>query len=642
MAILESLNPMQQEAARTAEGALLIVAGAGSGKTKTIAHRIAHIIAKGGRPGEILAVTFTNKAANEMKTRIESLLARERIPMRGEFPFVGTFHALGVSILRAHGRALGVPKHFTILDEEDSRKVIKELIQEFELDPDTYSPPRVRNAISQFKNELTEPDENPESPYEKNIRNLYLAYEATLARMKALDFDDLLAKTVRLFEIDPVSRAFYEKRWRYIHIDEYQDTNRAQYTLSRILAGGFGNIAVVGDIDQAIYSWRGADWRNIVQFEKDWPDARIITLEENYRSTKLILEAANAVIVRNKERKEKNLFTNNEAGEPIGLVALEDERQEAAFVVAYIEALGERGIPKGEIAVLFRTNAQSRALEEAFLKKNIPYRLVTGVKFYERKEIKDVLAYLKYALNEADLLSKKRILNTPPRGIGKILALKYFGGQNLSPSEQKKVSSFEKLIHEIRKAISTQKASDALKYVFKKAGFDTFYRGNKLEADRLENIKELLSVTKKFDERNPPEGIEELLTEASLATSDTEIIEKDSMVTLLTAHAAKGLEFRVIIIAGMEEGLFPHALSQDAAELEEERRLFYVAITRAKEKVMITLARKRLLFGEIFYNDPSRFLGEIPSTLVAGTDLADDFSNRIAKDEEEDEINASE
>ncbi|MEK7576447.1 MAG: UvrD-helicase domain-containing protein [Patescibacteria group bacterium] len=639
MPILDSLNDHQREAVLKTDGALLIIAGAGSGKTKTIAHRIAYLISQGIAPNKILAVTFTNKAAGEMRERVEMLLNKEKIHVNREYmPFLGTFHSLGVYILRHDGYRIGISKHFSILDEEDTRKIIRDLIQDFELNPESYPVPRIRNAISGFKNELIDTAafarDADGSPYQQKLLALYTAYEAQLQKMKGLDFDDLLLKTVIVLQDHPEALAYWQDRWSYIHIDEYQDTNKAQYILSRLLAARHKNIAVVGDIDQAIYSWRGADWRNILQFENDWPNARLITLEENYRSTQLILEAANAVIVNNQERKEKNLRSERERGESIGLVLLEDERREALFIASYVEYLKTEGIKPGSIAVLFRTNAQSRAIEEAFLKKNIPYRLIAGVKFYERKEVKDVLAYLKYALNPDDVLSRKRILNTPPRGVGKVLALKYIGGIGLTQKEKDKIAIFESIVENIRKSIQTKKPSEVLTHVIRSASFEKYYKGNKSEEDRTENIKELLSVARKFDDPTfggkPPEGIEKLLTEAALSTQETEIEDKDSQVILLTAHAAKGLEFDVVIIAGMEEGLFPHSLSETEPAIEEERRLFYVALTRARQKVMITLAGRRMLYGEVSFNDPSRFLSEIPSALIAGPDIKDlhDMQNK--------------
>lgn len=617
MAILDDLNEHQKEAVLSKNGPILIIAGAGSGKTKTIAHRIANLISEGTSPDAILAVTFTNKAADEMKERVFALLGREGLSvLGGSMPFMGTFHSLGVFILRSYGHIIGIPKTFSILDEEDSRQLMRDIVKEFDLDPDSYPPPRVRSTISRLKNELVDirsfTQGADESPYQKNIANIYAAYEARLYKSKSLDFDDLLLKTVLLLETSDEARAYYETRWEYIHIDEYQDTNRAQYAISRVLAHKHGNITVVGDVDQAIYSWRGADWRNILQFEDDWPGTKVILLEENYRSTQMILEAANAVISHNKERKEKNLWSKKEGGNRIRLMIFPDERQEASFITQYVEYVKSEGVPSQEIAILFRTNAQSRAIEESFLKKKIPYRLFAGVKFYERKEIKDVLAYLRLATNEDDIISKKRIVNTPVRGIGKALMVKYIGGAEIPKKDIEKIKKFEGVMATVRQRIATHKASRALKAVLKDAGFENYYKDNELEKDRWENIEELLSLATKFDSEDPPEGIVKLLTEASLMTRDSEIENKEEEVTLLTAHAAKGLEFRCVIIAGMEEGLFPHSLSESLSEMEEERRLFYVALTRAKESIVITLARRRMIYGDISYNDPSRFLFELP------------------------------
>lgn len=644
--ITDGLNSGQKEAVLAIKGPLLIIAGAGSGKTKTIAHRIAHIAAQGVSPERILAVTFTNKAALEMKERIMRVAQEAGIFFPPDkAPFVGTFHSLGAFILRKHGHLVGIPKNFTILDTEDTRQIMKDLVKQLELDPDSFSPERIRHTISSLKNELVDQHtfaQQAESNfYQEKILDLYESYETRLRTMKAVDFDDLLFKTVTVLRDFAEARTYYENLWDYIHIDEYQDTNHAQYALSRLLAARHGNIAVVGDIDQAIYSWRGADWRNILQFESDWPHTKLITLEENYRSTQLILEAANTVIANNKARKEKNLRSMQEVGDPISLIVLDNEKREALFICEHIRYLKESGVKAGSIAILFRTNAQSRALEEAFLKKNIPYRLIAGVKFYERKEIKDVLAYLKYALNADDYISERRIINTPARGIGKVLMLKYMSKTPLTSKEASKIKVFDDIIKKTRININTKTAAETLASLIKDAGFEAYYKGNKLEEDRRENIKELLSVARKFDSLPPPEGIEKLLTEAALSTQETEVEDRDAEVILLTAHAAKGLEFDVVIIAGMEEGLFPHSLSQTESEIEEERRLFYVALTRAKKKILITLTKKRMLFGETQYNDPSRFLSEIPEHLVSGSfdfhDYSDDEYSQ-QNDYEEDEI----
>ena len=625
MHILEGLNERQKDVVLATDGPLLVVAGAGSGKTKTITHRIAHLIQKGTRPEHILAVTFTNKAAGEMKERVIQLLAREHI-QTAELPFMGTFHALGVYILKQHGSAIGINQRFTILDTEDVRSIIKDLIKEFQLDPESFPPQRIYGSISRLKNDLMDADafaeENDNDPYQQKLRMLYTAYEARLKKNNSLDFDDLLLKPVLLLQKSETAREHYRNRWSYIHIDEYQDTNKAQYVLSRILSEKHDNIAVVGDVDQAIYSWRGADWRNIIQFELDFPEVQVITLEENYRSTQKILDAANAVIEHNTERKEKVLRTTNDEGDSLQIMTLNDERQEGLFITEFIKAQIEDGVSPQNIAVLFRTNAQSRALEEAFLKQNMPYRLISGVKFYERKEIKDIVAFLKYALNDDDLVSKTRIVNTPPRGIGKVTGLKYLGGSTLSEREQAKVAVFEDIMKKIRIAIETTPATTVIKTIMKDAGFDAYYKKTSHEEDRLENVKELLSVAQKFDTEQPPHGIEKFLMEVSLATEEERIDTADGATTLLTAHSAKGLEYDIVVIAGMEEGLFPHSLSQEPSEIEEERRLFYVALTRARKKILITLTDHRMIFGDVVYNEPSRFLSEIPEELTSSFDVS--------------------
>ncbi|MFC1595181.1 ATP-dependent helicase [Patescibacteria group bacterium] len=616
MDVLKGLNEQQCKAVMNTKGPLLVLAGAGSGKTKVIAHRIAQIIKEGTNPSKILAVTFTNKAAEEMRERIARLIGEKDVS-----PFIGTFHSLGVHILRRHGNIIDIPKSFTILDKDDSLKILKELTRELELDPEIYSPERIRESISRLKNELIDvalfAKEAMDSSYETTLGKIYAAYEARLLKTKSLDFDDLLLKPLMILESKPDALKFWQDRWHYIHIDEYQDTNQAQYKLSYLLAALHQNIAVVGDIDQAIYSWRGADWRNILNFEKDFKNARVVSLEKNYRSTKRILEAAGSVIANNSERKELKLYTNNPEGELINIDLLEDEKIEAKNIVYQIKRLLKKGCTAKDIAILFRTNAQSRAIEEALLKAALPYKLVAGVKFYERKEIKDVLAYIKYAINPSDLFSLKRIINTPPRGIGKTLQIKYIGQKELSDKETLKIKNFEAIIEKIKKIIKTKKARDVILMIIKEAGFENYLSHSKEGLERLKNIKELLSVAKKFKELDPEESTEKFLEEVSLMSDQDMIEDKSEKIHLITAHAAKGLEFKIIIITGMEEGLFPHSLAQEEGLLEEERRLFYVAITRAKEKVIITLTKKRTLCGELSFNTPSRFLKEIPECTVS-------------------------
>lgn len=628
MDVFKGLNKAQEEAVRATEGPLLILAGAGSGKTKVIAHRISHIIQKGTPPERILAVTFTNKAAEEMRERVKRLLltasAGNESAFGRQYPFISTFHSLGVFILKNHGSMIGIPRTFTILDETDSLKIVKELVEETELDPEIYAPERLHNAISRLKNELIDPslfNKEAQNPYEKILSRIYTAYEARMMKSKSLDFDDLLLKPVLLLESFPDILKHWQDYWHYIHIDEYQDTNQAQYKLSLMLANLHKNIAVVGDINQAIYSWRGADWRNILNFEHDFKNSRVIYLEENYRSTKIILEAASAVITNNRERKNITLRTQNQEGETITISVLENEKEEAKTIASQIASLLKEGYKYHDIAILFRTNAQSRALEEALIKSAIPYKLVAGVKFYERKEIKDVLSYLKYSANSHDLLSLKRILNTPPRGIGKALAVKYLGGNGasltqLTIQEKRKIGAFETIIKKIREGMKTKKIHSLLKQVIGWAEFERYLSQTKDGAERLKNIQELLSVAKKFDDLDPQESFETFLEEISLMSDQDFIDEKSEKIHLMTAHAAKGLEFSVVIIAGLEEGLFPHILAQEDGLLEEERRLFYVALTRAQNRIFITLTRRRMLYGELTFNDPSRFIKEIPKHLL--------------------------
>ncbi|OGZ41846.1 MAG: hypothetical protein A3C80_04040 [Candidatus Ryanbacteria bacterium RIFCSPHIGHO2_02_FULL_45_43] len=630
--ILSGLNERQKEAVLTTEGPLLVLAGAGSGKTKVIAHRIAQIIQRGASPKRILAITFTNKAAEEMKIRIAQLLladgksgsaASRKSPSPDSMPFVGTFHALGVQILKRHGSRMLIPQNFTILDESDTKQVCKELGEELALDTDTYDTERLRASISRLKNELIsaadfarESAQEDERAYEAILSKMYSAYEARLFKTGSLDFDDLLIKTVFLLETQKDVLGYWQKQWDYIHIDEYQDTNKAQYAVSLLLAREHKNIAVVGDIDQAIYSWRGGDTRNISYFERDFPNARVIALEDNYRSTKIILEAAHNVIVHNAQRKNITLRTKNPDGERITIRVLENEKKEAETIVQDIGALQQSGVPFSDIAVLFRTNAQSRAIEEAFVQSAVPYKLVAGVRFYERKEIKDVLSYIRYIANKKDTLALKRIINTPLRGIGAVLAAKYVAQKPLKDNEKARIGQFENMIKDISDVAKTKKIRELLKYVILRAGFKKHHSKTDDGKDRIKNIEELITVADKFEGLTPKESMEKFLEEAALMSEQDLIAQGSEKVHLLTAHAAKGLEFRVVIIAGMEEGLFPHVLSQEEGRTEEERRLFYVALTRAKEKVVITLTTRRMLWGELLFNDPSRFLREIPQHLT--------------------------
>lgn len=623
MDVFTGLNEQQKEAVQTTEGPVLILAGAGSGKTKTLTHRVANLIQKGVKPEKILAVTFTNKAAEEMEKRIFLLL---RAKTTGQ-PFIGTFHGLGVYILKNSGRPLNIPRRFTILDEEDSLIIFKNCLKELKLDPKQFPPAKIQNIVSRQKNNLATFEDflnsNQEHFFLKTIGRIWQKYEETLAKQKSLDFDDLILKVVALFQNYPGILKHYQDKWQYIHIDEYQDTNRGQYLMANLLAKSHKNICAVGDDDQSIYSFRGADYQNILNFEKDWPQAKIITLEENYRSSQKILDAANKVINKNKARYPKNLFTQKIGGEPIFLFAAENEEEEACFAADQIEKILSRGDSLSQTAVLYRTNFQSRILEEEFLRRSIPYQ-VLGVKFYERKEIKDILAYLKAALNPNDLLSLKRIINTPARGIGKITTLKFLArDKNLSPAEQNKIQKFLQILKDIKKIIKEAPASKAIRLTMKKSGYEAFLNKETEEDQmRLFNLKELVSLAAKYDHQKPPTGIESLISDAALASEQDFLKNFQKAVKMMTVHAAKGLEFDNVFLVGLEEGLFPiqNNIFSGNSELhnpyEEERRLFYVALTRAKSNLYLSFANFRRIFGDIKINAPSRFLADIPEELL--------------------------
>ncbi len=623
MDIFSGLNQQQREATLATEGPVLILAGAGSGKTKTLTHRIAHLIQKGVKPDKILAITFTNKAAEEMKKRISAVL----VPETGSQPFIGTFHGLGVFILKNSGRRLNIPRRFTILDEEDSLSIFKNCLKELNLDPKQFQPAKIQNIVSRQKNNLASFQDllnsNKEHFFLKTVGQIWQKYEETTAKQKALDFDDLILKVVALFQNHPDILKHYQDKWHYIHIDEYQDTNRGQYLIAKLLAKSRKNICAVGDDDQSIYSFRGADYQNILNFEKDWPNAKIITLEENYRSSQTILDAANQVINKNKARYPKNLFTKKTGGQPIFLFAAENEEAEARFAAEQIEKiLGQDG-QLSQTAVLYRTNFQSRVFEEEFLRRSIPYQ-VLGIKFYERKEIKDILAYLKAALNPDDFLSQKRIINAPARGIGKITALKFFAkDKNLSPKEENKIQNFRKILEDIREIVEKNPASKVVRLAMKKSGYES-HLNKETEEDqtRLANLKELVSLATKYDRQNPPAGIESLISDAALSSDQDFLKNSQKGVRMMTVHAAKGLEFDNVFLVGLEEGLFPIQNNIFSGSLEfknpyeEERRLFYVALTRAKNNLYLSFANFRRIFGDVKINSPSRFLSDIPEELL--------------------------
>ncbi|MFZ2484616.1 MAG: UvrD-helicase domain-containing protein [Minisyncoccia bacterium] len=626
----ENLNPEQKRAVLSTEGPVLIMAGAGAGKTKTIAERIRHLVHKGVAPSTILAITFTNKAAREMRERIEKRLRDDESLNRPisftERPFVSTFHSLGVHILREQSAKIGKRKDFAIFDRDDSKKAVKEALETVGLDPKTHDPARVMSIISKEKGRGASLDDYIDREgrgyFANVVGQVWPEYEKVLTRDNALDFDDLLLKTMNLLSTDQTVRDYYQNTWHYIHVDEYQDTNRVQYEISKILAGKNKNICVVGDIDQNIYSWRGADIKNILDFEKDYESVETITLEENYRSTKTILEAANTVIEKNKIRRKKNLFTSNVTGEKIGIFQGFDETSEAEFVASRAEELIRGGASPDEIAVLFRANFQSRVLEEAFINHNIPYQLL-GTRFFERKEVKDVISYLRAALNPESLSDLKRIINVPARGIGKTTILKVFSGaeSSLPLAMKTKILNFRSLLGEIEKVSKEKKLSETISFIIKSTGLEEEWKdGGDEGAARLENAYELSNFASRYDHLPPEEGILNFLSDSALQSDQDEMKDEEKSVRLMTVHASKGLEFDTVFVTGLEDGLFPHQRINDDSispeEAEEERRLFYVALTRARKKIFLSYAETRTLFGRRQVNIPSEFIFDIPETLV--------------------------
>ena len=642
---LNGLNDKQKEAVTQKNGPILILAGAGAGKTKTITHRILHLINNGVSPSSILAVTFTNKSAKEMEERVIKMLSEDEkfhFPItNNEKPFISTFHSLGVYILKENHAELGIPKYFNIFDKNDSKKVIKESIIKIGLDPKQFEPGKIMSVISRQKGDFKSYSKFKETMgndyFSEIIEKVWSNYEKTLKEEGALDFDDLLLKTALLLKNNESVRNRYQKRWQYVHIDEYQDTNRVQYEISKLLTNKDQNICVVGDADQNIYSWRGADIKNILNFEKDFSNVKTIILEENYRSTQNILSAANDVIKKNKIRKEKNLFTNNAEGEKIHLFSNYTEVQEASGVVNEISELLEKGTNPSEIAVLYRANFQSRVLEEAFLSENIPYQ-VLGTKFFERKEIKDMISFIKASLNPASLTDIKRVINVPPRGIGEITLLKIFSNKEdeLSPKAKEKLDDFRKILEQIKTSCLQDKPSDVIKLIMRTTGLEKkLSDGTDEDKERLDNIKELVTLACKYDYLPMPEGIEKLLENYALASDQDEIDQKNerSAVKLMTVHASKGLEFDYIFITGLEDSLFPSKRNnkQTDEEKEEERRLFYVALTRARKKIYLSYASIRMIFGSKQMNPPSEFIFDIKDNLIE--DISNKRTNRIGSEE---------
>jgi len=635
---LEGLNDIQTEAVLHTEGPVLIVAGAGSGKTRALTHRIVYLIREHGvSPFEILAITFTNKAAREMAERVESMLG-ERVA-RGMW--ILTFHSACARILRREHTHLGVPSGFTIYDDGDTERLIAGILKDLDLDPKRYPPKAMANGISSAKDRVIGPDDFASMAsnfYEETIAKVYQAYERRKREAGALDFDDLITETVRLFREHPEVLEHYQERFPYLMVDEYQDTNRAQYELVNLLASKHRNVCVVGDADQGVYSWRGATIQNMLDFERDYPDATVFLMEQNYRSTQNILEAANSLIEHNQQRKPKALWTESGSGELIVRFRADDEHEEAFFVVDEIERLREtEGYRLADLAVFYRTNAQSRVLEDVLMRVGTSYRVFGGVRFYQRKEVKDVLAYLRLLINPQDVISFRRVVNTPKRGIGDatVAALESFADTEgidvmeacrrvdeiavLQTRAKGAVAGFNQVMQAIRHHLDDGAGPTRM---VEFAALESGYLGE-LEEERtveaqgrIENIQELGGVAAELLTREPDAGLEQFLEQVSLVGEQDEYDEDDSSVTLMTLHIAKGLEFPVVFIVGMEDGIFPHFRSMtDAAALEEERRLAYVGITRAQQRLYLTHAWSRTLYGQTQYNPPSRFLKEMPEHL---------------------------
>ena len=623
MDILENLNQRQIEAVKYINGPLLVLAGAGSGKTKVLTTRIANLIKEGVEPLEILAITFTNKAAGEMKDRIYKLIGYFARGMQ-----ISTFHSFGLRIIKENYEYLGYDKNFVIFDSDDSLTIIKKILKDKNLDSNKFNPRAIRSQISKLKNDLVTPSEYKRKvfiEFDKIVSMVYEKYEDTLIKNNSLDFDDLLVLPIKLFKERKDILDSYQEKYKYILIDEYQDTNEAQYKLTKMLAGKYRNICCVGDVDQAIYGFRGANYKNILNFEKDYKDAKVINLEENYRSTKTILNAANSVIKNNKNRKEKNLFSNLEDGEKIDYYRASSGLDEVSYVVNKIKELKGDGISLSDVVILYRTNAQSRNFEDGLLKANIPYKIIGGVNFYSRMEIKNLMAYLRLIHNVNDDVSLERIINVPRRGIGnKTLTNLVMKANDNNTSLYDSIESgkellFKNLIEDLRKVKDTMPLVDFIDLVLDKSGIKNEYLNEKtLESEvRLENLEEFKSVAKVFQEENGVISLEDFLLNVSLISDNTELKEEKENVSLMTIHAVKGLEFDYVFLVGMEENLFPHSnCLESEEEIEEERRLCYVGITRARKKLFLTNARIRVLYGTDQVNRVSRFITEIDSSLL--------------------------
>ncbi len=644
--LLQGMNDKQAEAVLTTEGPLLVMAGAGSGKTRVLTHRVAYLIEEQGvNPWNILAITFTNKAAREMQERVGKLLGESARDI-----WVSTFHALCVRILRRDIDKLGYNRAFTIADTSEQRTLMKRICSELNVDTKKYDPRAILSAISNAKNAMQTATDyaalnsHANNPLNQIVAKAYVLYQKELENSQALDFDDLIMKTIELFEKDPETLEYYQNKFHYIHVDEYQDTNDAQYQLVTLLAAKYKNLCVVGDADQSIYGWRGANMNNILNFERDYPEAHTVMLEQNYRSTQTILKAANEVIANNLVRKEKNLWTENGTGDKISYYRAQNEHDESQFVVSKIQAeISEHGYHYNDFAVLYRTNAQSRMIEETFMKSTVPYTMVGGHKFYDRKEIRGILAYLTLIVNPRDAMSFERVVNTPKRGIGpgSVDKLRQFANENgwslleaaqnvtlanaISARIRAKIEDFGRLMADLTKETDYLTITELTDEILTKSGYLQMLKAeNDLQAQtRQENLEEFKSVTQEYDQKHgEDEGdnrqkLMNFLSDLALVSDQDDVDEEAPKVTLMTLHAAKGLEFPVIFLVGMEEGIFPlyRSLSNEK-ELEEERRLAYVGITRAKRKLYLTNAYSRMLYGRVQRNQPSQFVEEINDDLI--------------------------
>jgi len=634
--IFNGLNDKQVEAVKIIDGPVLVISGPGSGKTRCLTHRIAYLISQDIKPENILAVTFTNKASNEMKERVQNLLDTKKV-----HPLIGTFHSICLKILRREINNIGYGSNFVIFDSDDQVSLVRRVMNGLEIDTKKFNPKAILGSISRVKTDLISPDDyDPSDFFPSIVAKVYKSYQSELKKANALDFDDLIVLTVKILRDYPEILKKYQNIWKYILIDEYQDTSYDQYTLIKLLSGTHKNIFAIGDDAQAIYQFRKADIRNILNFQKDYPEAKIVLLEQNYRSTKNIITAAQHIISNNRGQIPKELWTDNDHGEKVIISELPNERREAMMVISKMEDYIKQGYKENNFAVLYRTHAQSRSIEEALITTGFPYQIVGGIKFYDRKEIKDILAYLKLINNPLDSVNLERIYNIPPRGIGRstlgrilsqdennlIKATGLLSKENPTSKQSQSLKAFYNLLQGLDTSSKSKKLSAVIKHVVKKTDYEDYLKDFSITSrgdfenyeERLENIKELLTVAKRYDRaKSGKEGIQQFLEEIALLQETDKLKSSNDKITLMTVHASKGLEFPVVFVIGMEEGLFPHSrVLINPSELEEERRLCYVAITRAKDHLIMTYAKHRNIYGRTEANLPSRFLSEVPAHLI--------------------------